>query len=219
MAEIALAAEIRGSKGSPASRRLRTSGKIPGVLYGHGIEPTPLAVESRSLRLALNTEAGLNALIQLEVDGKKHLALPRAIQRHPVRNTVAHIDFQVVRRDEVMNVDVPIHFTGEADGVVKQGGVVEQILTSLAVQATPGNIPGHIEIDITELEMEGAIRVKDVKLPKDVTTELDPEEVIVTGKASRAAAAIESDDEAAAAEASAESSAGQADAASDSTES
>lgn len=186
MAEVALSAAVRRSQGSADSRRLRAAGKIPGVLYGHGTEPTPLAVEGRSLRLALNTEAGLNALIQLDLEGTKHLALARDIQRHPVRNTVSHVDFQVVGRNEMMSVDINLTFVGEADAVTKNGGVVEQLLQSLAVQATPTNIPNGIEIDISDLELDGAIRVKDIKLPSGVTTSLDPEEPIVVAKATRA---------------------------------
>ncbi len=186
MAEVALSAAVRRTQGSADSRRLRAAGKIPGVLYGHGTEPTPLAVEGRSLRLALNTEAGLNALIQLDLEGTKHLALARDIQRHPVRNTVSHVDFQVVGRNEMMSVDINLTFVGEADAVTKNGGVVEQLLQSLAVQATPTNIPNGIEIDISDLELDGAIRVKDIKLPSGVTTSLDPEEPIVVAKATRA---------------------------------
>ncbi len=186
MAEVALSAAVRRTQGSADSRRLRAAGKIPGVLYGHGTDPTPLAIEGRSLRLALNTDAGLNALIQLDLDGTKHLALARDIQRHPVRNTVSHVDFQVVGRNEMMSVDINLTIVGEADAVTKNGGVVEQLLQSLAVQAIPTNIPNGIEIDISELELDGAIRVKDVKLPSGVTTSLDPEEPIVVAKATRA---------------------------------
>lgn len=189
MAEVALAAQVRRAQGSSDSRRLRASGKIPAVLYGHGIAPTPLAVEARALRQALNTEAGLNALIQLEVEGKKHLALPRDLQRHPVRNTVAHVDFQVVRRDEMMTVEVPIHFVGEAEQVQKAGGMVEHLLQSLTLESTPDNIPPNLQVDISGLTLDRSIRVGDIALPKNVTTNVDPEEVVVTGAITRAAAA------------------------------
>ena len=182
MAEVSLAAVVRRVQGSSDSRRLRASGKIPGIIYGHGTEPIPVAVVAREVRLALNTPAGLNALIQLDVEGTQHLALPRDIQRHPVRNTVSHIDFQVVRRDEMMEVEIPIHLIGEAEAVSKQGGVVEQVLQTLTVQSTPTNIPSSLSIDITNLTFEESIRVADIVLPEGVTTALDPEEAVVTGK-------------------------------------
>lgn len=187
MAEVSLTAEVRREQGSAASRRLRSAGKIPGVLYGHGIEPTALSVAARDLRLALNTDAGLNALIQLDVEGTKHLALSRVVQKHPVRNTVVHVDFQIVSRDEKMDVEVPLQFIGEATAVVKNGGVVEHLLTSLSVTATPSDIPAHIDVDISELQLDDSIRVKDLPLPRGVITSLDPEEPVVVGKITRGA--------------------------------
>ena len=99
MPEIKLPAEAGRSTGSSAAGRLRTEGKIPGVVYGHGINPIPIAVEGRALRAALHTEAGVNALLNLEFGGETHLAMARDIQRDRVRNVVIHVDFQVVRRD------------------------------------------------------------------------------------------------------------------------
>ncbi len=182
MAEVALSANLRKNPGSSNSRRLRTSGQIPGVVYGHGIDPTSVSVEAKSLRLALNTDAGLNALINLDVEGKKHLTLARSVQLHPVRNTVSHVDFQVVSRNEVMTVEVPFAFIGEADELRKAGGILEHVLNTLTVSATPTNIPAHIEIDVTNVNIDDSIRVNDIKLPNGVTTEVDPEEAIVIGK-------------------------------------
>src|SRR5215213_7970318 len=114
MAEITLPVESGRPIGSRSSGRLRAAGKIPGVIYGHGIEPLPVSVEQRALRAALTTDAGLNALLNLQVDGASHLTLARELQRHPVRHNVIHVDFQIVRRDEVMSVDVPINLVGDA---------------------------------------------------------------------------------------------------------
>lgn len=186
MAEIALSAALRQIQGSSDSRRLRSSGRIPGVVYGHGITPTSVSIDSKALRLALNTDAGLNALISLDVEGTKHLTLARAIQKHPVRNTVAHVDFQVVSRNEMMTVEVPFLIEGEAEGVIKNGGVIEHVLNSLTISAVPGQIPDHIKVDITNLGLDESIRVKDLDLPTGVTTEVDGEEPIVVGKVTRA---------------------------------
>jgi large subunit ribosomal protein L25 len=187
MAEITLAAEAGRTIGTRSTGRLRASGKIPGVLYGHGIEPIPLAVDARELRAALSTEAGTNALLALQVDGDSHLAMARDMQRHPVRGTVTHIDFLVVRRDEVISADVTINLVGEATELHKHDGVVQQELFSLAVRTTPGNVPSHLEVDITDLEIGSAIRVADISLPQGVTTEADPEQAVVMGVVQAAA--------------------------------
>lgn len=191
MEEVALAAEAGRPTGSAAARRLRAAGKIPAVLYGHGVEPQVLAVDGRQLRLALNQEAGLNALLNLDVGGESHLAMARQLQRDPVRGTVDHVDFVIVRRDEVVSAEVPVHLVGEAAAVNRADGLVEQQLFALTVQATPASIPSAIEVDISELAIGEAIRVGDLRLPQGVSTELDSEEPVVAGQASRVAAEIE----------------------------
>ena len=95
-------------------RRLRREGKIPGVIYGHGTDPLPVAVVARELRVALNSEAGANQLLSLDTGSGTYLALAREMQRHPVAQTVTHVDFVIVRRDEVISADVPIILIGEA---------------------------------------------------------------------------------------------------------
>lgn len=182
MAEIQLVAETGREAGTRSSKRLRREGKIPGVVYGHGQDPLAVAVDARELRHALNTEAGVNALINLSIDGSTTLTMPRVLQRHPVRNSVTHVDFQVVRRDEVMAADVPFTLVGEAKEVTNNEGVVEQALFALTIHATPTSIPSHIEVDISNLTIGDAIRVGDLKLPSGVTTEVDPEEAIVVGQ-------------------------------------
>src|SRR3982074_1581558 len=98
MAEITLLAEAGRPTGSRPSNRLRSAGRIPGVIYGHGTDPMAISGNGRHLRTALTPQAGLNALLSLQLDGKTHLTLAREIQRHPVRHTVTHVDFQIVRR-------------------------------------------------------------------------------------------------------------------------
>ncbi len=198
MDEVSLVAEVGRVKGSSEARRLRLAGKVPGVLYGHGIEPLALAVGARDLRAALTSDSGLNALISLDVGGKKHLAMARQLQRHPVRRSIDHVDFVIVRRDEVVSVEVPIHLVGEALEVERADGLVEQSLHSLLVDAKPGDIPNAIEVDISELSIGEAIRVADLKLPAGATTEVDPEEIVVAGQTTRMAAETEAEEEAAA---------------------
>src|SRR5947208_17025048 len=146
MPEITLAAESGRSAGSRPSSRLRAAGRIPGVIYGHGTDPVSVSVEGRALRTALTGESGLNALLALEVDGTTHLTMAREIQRHPVRGTVIHVDFQIVRRDEVIAAEVAIALVGEAVEVRNNDGVLAQEMHSITVNATPGRIPNSIEV-------------------------------------------------------------------------
>jgi large subunit ribosomal protein L25 len=187
MAEFTLLAESGRSPGSAASRRLRAEGRIPAVVYGHGTEGISVSVDGRELRHALSGEAGLNQLLNLKIGSDNQLAMARAIQRHPVRHTVLHVDFQIVRRDEVISAEVPIILIGESKEVEQEKGVVEQLLTSLTVKSTPSSIPSSIEIDISGLTVGEGIRVADLPLPADVTTEINPDDFVVLASVSRAA--------------------------------
>ena len=204
MAEVQLAAHARPKKGSPESRRLRAAGKVPAVLYGHGIEPQSLVVDGRELRGALNGEAGLNALLSLEVDSSRHLAMARQLQRHPLRGNVTHVDFVIVRRDEIVAADVPLRLDGEAEAVHRADGVIEQQLFSLPVNAKPGDIPPHLDVDISGLAVGDTLRVSELKLPAGVTTDLDPDDPVVIATSSTVSAEIAAEEEAAAEEAAAE---------------
>ncbi|MHB1923550.1 MAG: 50S ribosomal protein L25 [Acidimicrobiales bacterium] len=194
MPEVKIVAETGRRTGTRSSGRLRGDGRIPAVIYGHGIDPISIAVDARELRQALSTDAGLNALLSLDVDGTSHLTMARVLQRHPVRHTVMHVDFQIVRRDEVMSVEVQISLVGDADLVSRENGVVDQQLHSLTVKATPDRIPHGIEVDISALEVGSTIRVADIILPAGVETEVDPEAPVVVGQPPQAAAEAEAMD-------------------------
>jgi large subunit ribosomal protein L25 len=185
MAEFVLAAETGRPKGSRAARRLRREGKIPGVIYGHGTDPLPVAIGGRELRVALNGEAGANQLLSLDTGSGTFLTLAREMQRHPVSQTVTHVDFIIVRRDEVISADVPITLVGEALEVQHGDGLVEQQMFTLPINALPGAIPSGLEADISELTIGGQVRVSDLTLPSGVTTEVDPETAIAIGQPPR----------------------------------
>jgi large subunit ribosomal protein L25 len=185
MAEFVLAAETGRPKGSRAARRLRREGKIPGVIYGHGTEPVPVAVGARELRVALNGEAGANQLLSLDTGSGTYLTLARDMQRHPVAQTVTHVDFVIVRRDEVISADVPITLVGEALEVQHGDGLVEQQMFTLPINALPADIPSGLEADISELTIGGQVRVSDLTLPPGVTTEVDPETAVAIGQPPR----------------------------------
>src|SRR6516165_9688642 len=185
MAEVVLAAETGRLKGSRAARRLRREGKIPGVIYGHGTDPLPVAVGARELRVALNGEAGANQLLSLDTGSGTYLTLAREMQRHPVAQTVTHVDFIIVRRDEVISADVPITLVGEAIEVQHGDGLVEQQMFTLPINALPADIPSGIDADISELIIGGQVRVSDLSLPSGVTTDVDPETAVAIGQPPR----------------------------------
>jgi large subunit ribosomal protein L25 len=181
MAEITLQAETGRTTGSRPSGRLRGEGKVPGVVYGLGQEPQSVAVVWRDLRHALTGEAGLNALIDLHIDGASgDLVIVKEMQRHPVRRDVLHVDFLRVSRDQAITVEVPVVLHGEAQNVLSNDGVVDHVLYTLAISAKPADIPNEISVDITALQIGEAIRVGDLTLPDGVTTDVDPEDAIVT---------------------------------------
>jgi large subunit ribosomal protein L25 len=190
MAEISLVAELGRTTGSRESRRLRHTGRVPAVVYGHGMAPLSVSVVARDLRAALMAH-GLNQVLTLKVEGSTHLVLARQLQRHPVRRTVSHVDFQVVRQDEIVHAEVPLVIAGTATQVEQERGVIEQTLTSLSIRSTPGQIPEEIAVDITALEVGGMIRVRDLQLPEGVTTEVDPEDVVVVAAAAQVEVAPE----------------------------
>jgi large subunit ribosomal protein L25 len=186
MSEVTLVAESGRTVGSRSSGRMRVEGRIPAVVYGHGITPLSVSVNRRELRAVLHTDAGSNAVINLEVGADRHLTIVKSLQRHPVRNEVVHVDFLVVNRNEIVSVDVPISVTGEAKAVHDANGTVDQQLFTLTVHTTPTNIPNEISIDISDLDIGDSIRVSDLKLPEGVTTDVDPDEAVVIAQITRA---------------------------------
>ena len=128
----------------------------------------PIAVEAKSFRTAVSGEQGINSLIELDADGKKFLVMARDIQRHPVRGTVAHVDFQVVDPNQPVVVEVPLHIIGDAVEVRHADWEVDQQMFSIEVRTRPDQIPTHIDVDISNLKVGGTIRVEELELPKGV---------------------------------------------------
>lgn len=200
MEEIVLAADTGRNSGTRSSKRLRTTGSIPGVLYGLSDDSIPLSVKWPELRLALTTDAGVNAVIQLEVDGKRHMSIVKDIQRHPVKRNVMHVDFLRIDPNQKVTVDVPVIMIGDALEVTQANGMVDQNLFLLTVDAPPMSIPNELEVDISNLTVGDAIRVADIGLPEGVTTEADPEETVAVGMITRSTLEAMAAEEAAAAE-------------------
>lgn len=195
MAEISLKIESGRALGTRPSGRLRTAGRIPGVIYGHGMDPVSVSVSARDLRAALTTEAGPRALLSLEIGDDRHLAIARELQRHPLRQTVTHVDFQVVRRDEIVASEVRIVLVGESESVHRAGGVIDQELLTLQIKAKPGDVPTVIELDISALEIGSSLRVSDLELPAGVEVDTDPDAAVAVAHAARTAEPIEGEGE------------------------
>jgi large subunit ribosomal protein L25 len=186
MAEITLNVQTGRPTGSRPSNRLRAAGKVPGVVYGHGTDPLPVAVDWKPLRMALTTEAGLNALINLEINGTRQLSIVKEMQRHPIQQTVTHVDFLLISRDEAITVDVPVLLEGEAAEVTREDGMVDHVLFNLAITAKPADIPNELTIDISAMTLGDTLRVSDLHLPAGVTIEGDPEEAVAIAQITRA---------------------------------
>ena len=187
MTRATLHATATREKGSRNSRRLRAAGSIPAVVYGEGVEPLPIAVEAKSFRTAVSGEQGINSLIELDADGKKFLVMARDIQRHPVRGTVAHIDFQVVDPNQAVVVEVPLHIIGDAVEVRHADWEVDQQMFNIEVRTRPDQIPTHIDVDISDLKVGDSIHIEHVKLDKGVEAMGDPSTPVVTTRAGRVA--------------------------------
>jgi large subunit ribosomal protein L25 len=194
MPEIVIEAQVGRASGSRTARRLRRDGLVPGTVYGHGTAPVSVAVGARELRHALAGDAGANALLSLQAGGQTYLTLARELQRHPVKGNVTHVDFVIVRRDEVISAEVPVNLVGEALEVQHGDGMVEQQLFTLPVRAFPADIPNSVELDISGLTIGASLRVADLQLPGSVTIDIDPEVTVAVGQPPRVEVAAEGEE-------------------------
>lgn len=182
---ITLTASTGRTAGSRSSGRMRAEGLVPGVVYGLGRDSVAVSVPWPELRRALTTEAGLNALITLEVDGQSDLTIIKDLQRHPIRRNVLHVDFLRVDANAPVAVEVPLVLVGEAKKVEGRRGIVDQPLKTLTVKAKPTEIPSHIDIDVSDLDIGDSITVGEITLPAGVVTDIDDSVQLVLGLATR----------------------------------
>ena len=187
MSQVTLSASTGRMQGSRASRRLRREGGIPAVVYGAGTEPVAVSVDAKEFRGAVSGSQGLNTVITLDADGHAFVVMAREIQRHPVKGTVAHIDFQVVDPDQPVVAEVPLHLVGDAVEVRHADWELDQQLFQLQIRSRPAQIPTHIDVDVSGLRVGGSIRVADVVLPEGVSAAGDPAAPVVSTRAGRAA--------------------------------
>jgi large subunit ribosomal protein L25 len=185
MAEIRISAEERTEFGKGFARRARAVGKIPGVVYGHGESVRHVFLPGHDLMIALRTP---NVLLNLEFgDGKTQLALPKDVQKDPVKRTLEHVDLLLVRRGEKVTVDVPVTVTGEVVG----GAVLDQPLSSVSVLAEATHIPTAFEVDVEKKEEGFQVFAKDLVLPNGVELVTDGEQLVLHVAATRAEVAEE----------------------------
>ncbi|MEU4230213.1 50S ribosomal protein L25/general stress protein Ctc [Nonomuraea sp. NPDC026600] len=197
MSEVRIAAEPRTTFGKGAARKIRRDNKVPAVLYGHGTDTLHLTLPGHEVLLALRTA---NVLIHLKGDGVDELALPKGVQRDPIRGFVEHVDLLLVKRGEKVTVDIPVTTVGD----VNSEGLLDQQLVSVSVEAEATHIPTGVEVDVEGLTIGTVITAADLKLAKGTTLIAEPETVILQVISKPVEAPTEAETEAAEAAADAE---------------
>ncbi|WP_077799969.1 50S ribosomal protein L25/general stress protein Ctc [Streptomyces sp. JHA26] len=181
MSEVKLAAETRNEFGKGAARRIRRDNKVPGVLYGHGSDPVHLTLPGHELLLALRTP---NVLIALDIDGKTNeLAIPKSVQRDPIKGFLEHVDLQLVKRGETVTVEIPVQTEGE---LAPGGNLLEHVLTALPVEAEATHIPESVSVSVEGLEAGASVLAKDIALPSGVKLAVEDDAVVLQVLAAQA---------------------------------
>jgi large subunit ribosomal protein L25 len=179
MSVIPLTGSRREGLGKGGARKARAAGLIPGILYGHGEQPIPVAIGARDFQLAMAQVRGGNPIINLTVAGADYTSLIRAVQYDPINHDVIHLDFQHISLTERIEVEVAIQLTGLAVGVKDAGGILEQILRTIAVRCLPTAIPSSIELDVSHLGIGDSAHVSDLKV-ENVEILTDPGSTVAT---------------------------------------
>ncbi len=183
MKELVLEARKRTGNGTSAAKQTRNEGFVPAVIYGKDFETRNIEIPLKEFTSGIASR-GANALFGLKIDGESYPAMALEIQREPLSKRIFHVDFHKVSLDKPVETSVPVKLEGESKGV-KMGGVLEQVMWDIEVQALPLNIPEFISVDMTGVELGGEIRVKDIEVSSDVKIVSDPEDVIALVAAKR----------------------------------
>ena len=186
MATVSFTATARDAAGKGGARKLRSSGQIPAVIYGHGRDPQTLSLNARDLDKLLSHIQAESTVIEVSVGGTTSKTLIREIQRHPIKRQILHVDFQALVAGEKVTVNIPITLTGIPEGVRLGGGVLDQTLREIEIEVDPANIPDHIEFDVTNLVIGDSVHVSDLKVPAGVEVLDDPESSVAVLAAPRA---------------------------------
>jgi large subunit ribosomal protein L25 len=186
MATVSLSANSRDATGKGAARTLRSQGQIPAVIYGHGRDPLPLALNARDLDKMLSHIQAESTVIEVTVGGQTAKTLIREIQRHPIRRQILHVDFQALVAGEKVTVNIPIVLVGIPEGVRLEGGVLDHTLRELEIEVDPSNIPDRFELDVTNMVIGDSKHVSDLSIPSGVEVLDDPETSVAVLAAPRA---------------------------------
>ncbi|HEX4469103.1 MAG TPA: 50S ribosomal protein L25/general stress protein Ctc [Gemmatimonadaceae bacterium] len=177
MATANLSAKVRSDRGTGVARKLRQGGEVPAIIYGHSRQPQSLAINTRELEKLLDHVAAASTVIELSIDGRSARTLIREIQRHPVKRSIIHVDFQELVAGEKVTVSIPLVFIGSAEGV-RGGGILDQVMHELRIHVDPSNIPNHVDVDVTPLAIGHSIHVRELNIPAGVEV-LDEENATV----------------------------------------
>lgn len=191
-----LKAQKRDGSGKGAARKLRGAGRVPAVLYGGGMEPVSLsidAMEAGHLFQAISVE---NTIVELDIEGEKgaQQTLVREVQTHAHRMELIHVDFLRIQKGVAIELEIPVHLVGTPVGVKLHGGIVEQIIHELPVECIPSLIPEMLEVDVSALDVDDSLHVKDIPLPEGVEAMIDAERTVCVVAVPRAAAAAEGEE-------------------------
>lgn len=186
MASAQLSATPRDGTGKGSARSLRAKGQVPAIIYGHGREPQPLAIDTRELEKLLSKISAESTVIELSMDGKSARTLIREIQRHPFKRQILHVDFQELVAGEKVTVRIPIVLTGVPEGVRVDGGILDQVMRELEIEVDPANIPNHVEVDVNPLRIGDSVHVRDIALPEGVELVGEPDSTVCVVSAPRA---------------------------------
>jgi large subunit ribosomal protein L25 len=186
MATVSLAATPRSTVGKGHARKLRQTGEVPAVIYGHSREPQSLAINTRDVEKLLAQIAGTSTVVELTIEGKLLRTLIREIQRHPFKRQVLHVDFQELVAGEKVTLSVPIRFHGTAAGVREGGGILEEVLHQVHLRVDPMSIPDHIDVDVSPLTIGHSIHIRELTLPEGAEVMDDEDATVCLVSAPRA---------------------------------
>ena len=167
---------IRNKKGTSSARRIRLKDQIPAILYHSGLDALSLSVDKKELYKALKTG---QVIFEVKIKDENQFVLVKDVQYHPVNDNIMHVDFQKVKEDEKISLEVPLRIEGEAEGV-KAGGILVQIVSTITVQCKPTTVPEALIIDVTNLELNSSLSVKDIELAADVEIMTDEDLAVVS---------------------------------------
>jgi len=171
MSSFSFDAELRTDKGKGASRRLRHANKVPGIIYGGTAEPQSVAIESRLIARAEQEESFYSTIINLNVDGAAVEVVLKAVQRHPSKNDIMHLDFMRVQDDHKIVKSVPLHFVNEkGNSILKAGGILTRLATQIEISCLPKDLPTAIDVDVASLDAVKTLHIADLTLPEGVSS-------------------------------------------------